>query len=98
MSRLKRKDNSGRGRSRKERRQRGKPGLRGVKMLMMVRRTARKMTKPKRQRMLMTKELIVVATEVEDDLIKDRRWSIRKRERPHHKMRRLLSSKVEQRL
>jgi len=67
-------------------------------MLMKMSKMAMKTNKPKRRRMPMIKELIEVVTEVEDDVIKDKRWSIRKKERPHNQMGRPLSSKVEQRL
>ena len=67
-------------------------------MLTKMNRMAMKTNKLKRRRMPMIKELIEVVTEVEDDVIKDKRWSIRKKERPHNQMGRPLSSKVEQRL
>lgn len=58
-----------------------------------------RMIKVKRPRMLMSKEPIEVpARRIRNDLIKGKKWSIRKKERPHNKMGRLLSSKVEQRL
>jgi len=94
---LKKEGKSGSWRRRKEKRQRSKPDSRQERMMKM-RMMAMKRIKLKRQRMVMIKELIEVATEVEDDLIKDKRWSIRKKERPHSQMERLLSSKVEQRL
>jgi len=95
---LKREGKSGSWRRRKEKRQRRKPGSRRVRMLIRMRMMAMKRIKLTRQRMEMIKELIEVATEVEDDLIRgNSRWSIRKKERPHNQ-RRLLSSKVEQRL